>query len=148
MQDKTINDVLLALYRTGESRVHVAAFMALMGIPAPNRVHDRPLVRGKCKRLASSILLCTTSVVANAIQRVARHYRKEFVEQSLSGVVAARDKGGLLRMALGRMSACGELIEYASTTGCVGCHLSRVGLVRSFKTPKRRNQQRYRNCCH
>mgnify|MGYP000302747567 CR=1 FL=1 len=70
MQDKTINDVLLALYRTGESRVHVAAFMALMGIPAPNHVHDRPLVRGKCKRLASSLLLCTTSVVANAIRPV------------------------------------------------------------------------------
>jgi hypothetical protein len=31
--------------------------------------HDRPLVRGKCKRLVLSLLPCTTSVVASAIQR-------------------------------------------------------------------------------
>jgi hypothetical protein len=44
MQDKTINNALLALYRTGEARVHVDALMALRGIPAPKCVHDRPLV--------------------------------------------------------------------------------------------------------
>ena len=68
MQDKTINNALLVLYRTGEARVHVNALMALGGIPAPKCVHDRHLVRGKCKQLALSLLACTTSVVANAIQ--------------------------------------------------------------------------------
>jgi hypothetical protein len=44
MQDKTINNALLALYRTGEARVHVDALMALGGIRAPKCVHDRPWV--------------------------------------------------------------------------------------------------------
>jgi hypothetical protein len=43
--------------------------MALQGVPAPKCVHDRPLVRGKCKRLALSLLPRTTSVVVDAIQR-------------------------------------------------------------------------------
>jgi hypothetical protein len=69
MQEKTISNALLAL-RKGEARVHVEALMALRGgIPAPKCVHDRPLVRGKCKWLAFSLLLCTTSVVVDAIQR-------------------------------------------------------------------------------
>jgi hypothetical protein len=36
MQDKIINNTLLALYRTGEARVHVEALMALWSIPAPS----------------------------------------------------------------------------------------------------------------
>jgi hypothetical protein len=68
MRDKTINNALLALHRTGKARVHVDALMAQRGISGPKCVHDRPLVRGKCKRLALSLLPCTTSVVADAIQ--------------------------------------------------------------------------------
>lgn len=68
MQDRTINNALLALYRTGEGLEHVEALMALRGVEKPARMHDRPLSRGKCKRLALSLLPCTSSKIADAIQ--------------------------------------------------------------------------------
>ena len=96
MQDKTINNALLALYRTGEARVHVDALMALRGIRAPKCVHDRPLGRGKCKRLALSLLPCTTSIVANAIQPVfsVLHGAKTGLITFLEGRPHSRSKKG------------------------------------------------------
>lgn len=38
MQDRTINNALLALWRTGEARDHVEALMALRGVDAPRQV--------------------------------------------------------------------------------------------------------------
>jgi hypothetical protein len=98
MQAKTNNNALLALYRTGESRVHVAAFMTLRGIPAPKRVHDKPLVRGKCKRLALSLLPCTTSVVASAIQRELPDItRKSAVNRAYQVLLRLKAKGLVVR---------------------------------------------------
>jgi hypothetical protein len=98
MQDKTINDVLLALYRTGEARVHVGALMALRGILAPKCVHDRPLVRGNCKRLALSLLPCTTSVVADAIQRnLPDITRKSAVNKAYQALLRLEAKGVVCR---------------------------------------------------
>jgi hypothetical protein len=97
MQDKTINDVLLALYRTGESRVHVAAFMALQDIPAPKCVHDRPLLRGKCKRLTLSILPCTMSAVADAIQRELPDITpKSAVKRAYQALLRLDARGGVM----------------------------------------------------
>jgi hypothetical protein len=94
MQDKTINNALLALYRTGEARVHVDALMALRGIRAPKCVHDRPLGRGKCKRLALSLLPCTTSVVADAIQReLSDITRKSAVNRAYQALLRLEARG-------------------------------------------------------
>lgn len=94
MQDKTINNALLALYRTGEVRVHVDALMALRGIRAPKCVHDRPLGRGKCKRLAFSLLPCTTSVVADAIQReLSDITRKSAVNKAYQALLRLEARG-------------------------------------------------------
>jgi hypothetical protein len=56
MQDRTINNALLALYRTGDAREHVEALMALRGVDRPKCVHDRQLSRGKCKRIVMAAL--------------------------------------------------------------------------------------------
>jgi hypothetical protein len=61
MQDKTINNALLARYRTGEARVHVDALMALVemiGDKEPN-VRNK-LSRGKFS--AAYLLQCAQAI--------------------------------------------------------------------------------------
>ena len=69
MQDRTINNALLALYRAGGEQAELAKpLLAHRGVPIPARIHDRPLSRGKCRRLMLAILPCTTSEAADAVQ--------------------------------------------------------------------------------
>ena len=78
--------------------VHVDALMALRGIPAPKCVHDRPLVRGKCKRLALSLLPCTTSVVTDAIQSEFPNItRKSAVNRAYQSLLRLEAKGSVVR---------------------------------------------------
>lgn len=68
MQDKTINNALLALYRSGEGRGHVEALMAIRGVAKPKCVHDRQLSRGGCRRLVLANLPATASQIADVVQ--------------------------------------------------------------------------------
>lgn len=57
MQDRTINNALLALHRRNDEQAELArAILALRGVPLPRHIHDRPLVRGGCKRLLLAAL--------------------------------------------------------------------------------------------
>jgi hypothetical protein len=94
MQDKTVNNALMALHRTGEARVHIDVLMALRGFPEPKCVHDRSLVRGKCKRLALFLLPCTTSVVADATQReLPDMTRTSAVNRAYQALLRLEEKG-------------------------------------------------------
>jgi len=97
MQDKTINNALLALYRTGEGREHVEALMALRGIEAPSRVRDRPLSRGKCKRLALSMLPCTSSKLADVIQRQVPGITRKSAAQRAYMALLRLEKAGVVK---------------------------------------------------
>jgi hypothetical protein len=57
MQDRTINNALVAVYRAGGDQAKIAAqLMALRGVPIPPRIYDRPLSRGKCRSLVLAAL--------------------------------------------------------------------------------------------
>lgn len=57
MQDRTINNALIAVYRAGGEQAKIAAqLMAMRGVPIPARLHDRPLSRGKCRSLVLAAL--------------------------------------------------------------------------------------------
>jgi hypothetical protein len=57
MQDRTIDNALLALQRSGGEQAELArAILALRGVPLPRHIHDRPLVGGKCKHLMLAAL--------------------------------------------------------------------------------------------
>ena len=57
MQDRTIDNALLALHRRGGEQADLArAILALRGVPLPRHVRDRPLVRGRRKHLMLAAL--------------------------------------------------------------------------------------------
>lgn len=98
MQDKTINNALLALYRSGEAREHVEALMMLRGVDKPQRIHDRPLSRGRCKRIVLSLLPCATSDVANVIQsELDGVSRKSAVHRAYMALCRLRDSGRVVQ---------------------------------------------------
>ncbi len=74
MQDKTIDNALLALWKqNGPEIEHVEQIMAIRGIPKPRYRHVDPLVRGKCRRIALDVLAngpCTNAEAAEAFLRV------------------------------------------------------------------------------
>ena len=95
MQDRTINNALLALRREGgEVQVLAEQLLALRDIPLPRCIHDRPLPRGACKRLALSLLPCTSSVVADAIQqRLPGVSRKSAVQRAYMALIRLESSG-------------------------------------------------------
>lgn len=96
MQDRTINNALLALRRQGgEAQELAERLLAMRGVALPKHTHDRPLSRGQCRRLALSMLPCTSSVIADAIQ------------ERLPGV-SRKSAGQRAYMALRRLEAIGE----------------------------------------
>jgi len=76
MQDKTINNVLLALRRQiirdeGNGLDHVEALLRDRDVSIPRAVQISPMSRGECRRLMLSILPCTAPEAARAVmQRV------------------------------------------------------------------------------
>lgn len=57
MQDRTIDNALLALHRRGGEQAALARkILALRGIPLPKAIHNRPLSRGRCTRLMLAAL--------------------------------------------------------------------------------------------
>jgi len=98
MQDKTINNALLALYRTGEAREHVEALLALRGVDKPVKLHDRPLSRGRCRRVVTACLPCTTSQAADAIQAtVSGITRKSAMHRAYMALCRLRDSGRVVQ---------------------------------------------------
>ena len=98
MQDKTINNALLALWRTGEAREHVEALMALRGVDQPCRIHDRPLSRGKCKRIVLGCLPCTASQAGETIQQhLAGVTRKAASNRAYQALLRLEAKGVVVR---------------------------------------------------
>lgn len=68
MQDKTINNALIALCRRGDDQSALARdLLALRGVPVPV-FQDRPANRRAMRRLVLSMMPCTTSDVASALQ--------------------------------------------------------------------------------
>lgn len=72
MQDRTINNALLALYRKGEGMEHVEALMAMRGVQKPAIMHDRPLSRRKSavQRAYMALLRLETAGVVKREGRV------------------------------------------------------------------------------
>lgn len=98
MQDKTTNNALLALYRTGEARHNVEAIMDLCGVDRPQRMHDRPLRTGKRKRIVLAILPCTTSDVADVIQaELVGVSRKSAEQRAYMALCRLRDSGHVVQ---------------------------------------------------
>lgn len=98
MQDRTINNALLALYRKGEGLEHVEALMAMRGVQKPAIMHDRPLSRGKSRRLALSMLPCTSSELADVIQdRVTGISRKSAVQRAYMALLRLETAGVVKR---------------------------------------------------
>src|SRR6056297_2510421 len=57
MQDRTIDNALLALLRVeGEQAELARRLLALRGVPLPHFMQDRPLSRGKCSRMVLAAL--------------------------------------------------------------------------------------------
>ena len=57
MQDRTIDNALLALCRKGGEQAALARQILVMrGAPLPKVIHDRPLSRGRCARLMLAAL--------------------------------------------------------------------------------------------
>ena len=69
MQDRTINNALLTLYRAGGEQAElVKTLLALRGVPLPKKMRGRTLARGKSRRLVLSLLPCTTSEAIDGVQ--------------------------------------------------------------------------------
>lgn len=100
MQDKTINNALLALHRQGIGVDHVEALLALRGVAPnpPQRKQDRPLWRGKCRRIALGCLPCTTSVAADAVQAALPDItRKSALNRAYLALLRLEDMGVVVR---------------------------------------------------
>ena len=106
MQDKTINNALLALWRTGEAREHVEALMALRGVDKPKRMHDRPLSRGKSRQIVLGCLPCTTAQAGEAIQ-------------AQLGGITRRAANNRAYQALLRLEAKGVVVRDFGLDGCL-----------------------------
>lgn len=99
MQNRTINNALLALWRSGEAREHVEAIMALRGVEKPVRVHDRPLSRGGCRRIVMDCLPCTTAEAGDVIQaRVDGITRKAANNRAYCALVRLEDQSAVVRV--------------------------------------------------
>lgn len=71
MQDRTIDNALLALHRAGGAQAELARqILAMRGVRLPRMLYDRPLCRGKCKRLMLAALADGPVTTAEAAQRV------------------------------------------------------------------------------
>lgn len=98
MQDTTIDNALLALWRTEEAREHVEALMALRGVEKPRVMHDRPLSRGRCRWIVRGCLPCTTAQAADAIQAdVIGITRMSAVHRSYMALCRLRDQGRVVQ---------------------------------------------------
>jgi hypothetical protein len=102
--DKTINNTL---HRTGEAKGAGIHANGATGHPCAQVRHDRPLVRGKCKRLVLPLLPCTTSVVASAIQRdLPKISLKSAVNRAYQALLRLEAKGWWSGFSLHRCKAC------------------------------------------
>lgn len=71
MQDRTIDNALLALHRKGGEQADLARrILALRGVSLPRHLHDRPLVRGQCKRLMLAALSAGPMTTLEALEWV------------------------------------------------------------------------------
>ncbi|AGI67817.1 hypothetical protein OAN307_c21860 [Octadecabacter antarcticus 307] len=106
MQDKTIYNALLALYHTKSARDFVAESVVRWGIVAPERMHDRPLSHGKCKRIVLALPPCTTSAIAREILRELPDItRRSAIHRTYMALLRLESKGVVVG-ALGRMVVC------------------------------------------
>ena len=81
MQDKTINNALLALHRRGDEEAELARrILALRGVPLPRHFQERPLARGGCKRLMLAALSAGPMTTLEAA---------EWVKEAVPGILRA-----------------------------------------------------------
>ena len=72
--------------------------MTLRGVDRPQRMHDRPLSRGKCRRIVLAALPCTTSDVAEVIQaELVGVSRKSAVQRAYMALCRLRDSGHVVQ---------------------------------------------------
>lgn len=100
MQDRTINNALVALLRVGGEQADLARqLMALRGVPVPRHLHDRPLSRGRCRRIVLDALQDGPKTVRQVGERIA---------ERVPGITA-RQAGNRAYQALLRLEAAGQV---------------------------------------
>lgn len=100
MQDRPINNALVALLRLGGEQAELARqLMALRGVPAPCFMQDRPLGRGRCRR-----------IVLDALQDGPKTAREvgELVQAHVPGI-SARSAANRAYQALLRLEEAGQV---------------------------------------
>ena len=98
MQDKTINNALLALHWRKDAQAELARqILTLRGVPLPRHVQDRPLARGRCKKLALSMLPCTSTEVADVIQELVPGISRKSAVQRAYMALRRLAEAGLVR---------------------------------------------------
>lgn len=112
MQDKTINNALLALYKAGGEQADIAeALLNMRGVPLPvRRVYDRQMRRGQSRRLVLGVLSegpCLTGKISDKVQEalpgISRRSACQRVHMTLRRLEAAgmvRREGRVWRLAL------------------------------------------------
>ena len=98
MQDKTINNAILALYRQGgDGMEHVKALMELRGLKPQRYYHRDPFRRGECKRVVLALLSegpCTSSRLAERIQELKPGVtRRRAIHRAYMALVRLEGKG-------------------------------------------------------
>jgi len=111
MQDKTINNALLALHKLGGDQAKVAAQLIHMrGVELPKRAYQvQPMKRGECRRLMLAELQFgpkTTSQLADAVQLV----RPD---------ITRRSANHRAYIALWRMKEIGLVVQDIGPDGCL-----------------------------
>ncbi|HBZ43431.1 MAG TPA: hypothetical protein DEO85_05085 [Maritimibacter sp.] len=108
MQDKTIDNALLALWKQNGPEIEcVERIMKARGIPIPTRRYSQMLTRGKCKRIALSVLEngpCGSRDVADAILEVLPDIGRKSAWQRAY-------------MALTRLVSTGKIVGEKDSTG-------------------------------
>lgn len=103
MQDRTINNALLALRRQiirseGDKLEHVEALLVQRSVRIPRAVQISPMSRGECRRLVLSMLPCTASEAAMAImQRVPSTSRRSAYHRAYMALRRLEDDGRVVR---------------------------------------------------
>lgn len=107
MQDRTINNALLALVRAGGDQAIAAEIILVMrGVDLPTRIQDRPLSRGQCRRIILGCLPCTTAQAGEAIQ-------------AYVGGVTRRAANNRAYQALLRLEVAGVVVRDFGPDGCL-----------------------------
>lgn len=97
MQDKTINNALLALWRQGDKQRNLAQqLLEMRGVPLPHHVQDKPLTRGGCRKFALAALRegpMSSPQIADRLQEALTISRKSALSRAHCCLLRMEEKG-------------------------------------------------------